>query len=65
MDPRQLFFDDRFKDACAYCGNNADTRDHVPSKVLLDEPLPPDLPVVAACAGLYFQRCNSDQGGTS
>lgn len=50
MDPRQLFFDDRFKDACAYCGNNADTRDHVPSKVLLDEPLPPDLPVVAACA---------------
>ena len=34
---------------CAYCGKYADTRDHVPSKVLLDEPYPPELPVVWAC----------------
>ena len=34
---------------CAYCGVYADTRDHVPSKVLLDEPYPPELPVVWAC----------------
>ena len=38
----------------SYCGAYPDTRDHVPSKVLLDEPYPPDLPVIGAC-----QRCNT------
>ena len=35
---------------CVYCalGSTA-TRDHVPSKVLLDEPFPENLPVVPAC----------------
>jgi hypothetical protein len=49
MDPRQLYFDERFRSVCAYCGGVADTRDHVPAKVLLDEPFPADLPVIEAC----------------
>ncbi len=34
---------------CSYCGNFPDTRDHVPSKILLDEPYPENLPVVPCC----------------
>jgi hypothetical protein len=34
---------------CVYCGGPTETRDHVPSKVLLDEPYPSNLPVVPAC----------------
>jgi hypothetical protein len=54
MDPRHLFMDERLKGGCASCGGPADTRDHVPSKVLLDDPFPADLPVVAAC-----EACNN------
>ena len=36
-------------EACAYCGRSPDTADHVPSKILLDDPLPANLPVVPAC----------------
>lgn len=50
MDPRGLYFDERLMGVCAYCGARSDSRDHVPSRVLLDEPFPPDLPVVGACA---------------
>jgi hypothetical protein len=39
--------------SCVYCAGTTESRDHVPSKVLLDEPYPPDLPVVPAC-----QSCN-------
>ena len=40
---------------CVYCGaHHPDTRDHVPSKVLLDEPYPPQLPSVDACV-----NCNT------
>ena len=53
MDPRHLFIDECFTDMCAYCGAQPNTRDHVPSKVLLDEPYPLQLPVVRAC-----DRCN-------
>lgn len=49
MDPKKLFIDDRMKDICVYCGGLPDTRDHVPSRVLLDEPYPENLPVVASC----------------
>lgn len=42
--------DDRNQGWCVYCGGLGETRDHVPSRVLLDEPYPPDLPVVPACA---------------
>lgn len=42
--------DDRNKGWCVYCGGPGETRDHVPSRVLLDEPYPLELPVVPACA---------------
>jgi len=54
MDPRHLFSDDRLTGLCVYCGNQPSTRDHVPSRVLLDKPYPPDLPVVESC-----ERCNA------
>jgi hypothetical protein len=47
--------DERLKGGCAYCGSRPDTRDHVPSKVLLDEPYPAELPAVGACGS-----CNQD-----
>lgn len=40
---------------CCYCGEWADTVDHVPSKVLLDEPYPENLPVVPCC-----KKCNRE-----
>lgn len=49
MDPRKLFADQRHSGFCVYCGGPAETVDHVPSKALLDEPYPADLPTVAAC----------------
>ncbi|MCK4374276.1 MAG: hypothetical protein KAX19_03070, partial [Candidatus Brocadiae bacterium] len=54
MDPRHLFMDERVTGMCVYCGGQPDTRDHVPPKVLLDEPYPSQLPVVGAC-----ERCNA------
>lgn len=40
---------------CCYCGAWAETVDHVPSKVLLDEPYPENLPVVPCC-----RKCNKE-----
>lgn len=54
MDPRKLFADDRMLGACVYCGGSPDTRDHIPSRVLLDEPFPDNLPVADCC-----QSCNT------
>jgi hypothetical protein len=54
MEPRKLFADERFTGICVYCGGEPETRDHVPSRVLLDEPFPPELPIVRAC-----ESCNS------
>ena len=50
-DMRQFknYGDTRQAEACAYCGKTTQTRDHVPSRVLLDEPFPENLPVVPAC----------------
>ena len=46
--------DERLDLICSYCGiNNPDTRDHVPSKILLDQPYPENLPVVPCCS-----KCN-------
>lgn len=39
---------------CAFCGGKTGTRDHCPSRVLLDEPLPAQLPVIPACS-----ECNA------
>jgi hypothetical protein len=38
---------------CIYCGNFANTREHIPSKILLNEPLPNNLMLVPAC-----ESCN-------
>lgn len=40
---------------CCYCGGMPNTRDHVPSKVLLNDPFPENLPVVPCC-----NTCNQD-----
>jgi hypothetical protein len=45
--------DQRNEGWCIHCGGVDETRDHVPSRIFLDEPYPTNLPVVAAC-----QRCN-------
>ncbi len=54
MDPRHLFVDQRFIGMCVYCGGTPNTRDHVPSRVFLDEPLPSNIPVVDSC-----ENCNN------
>jgi len=53
MDQLRNLGDSRQTGFCCYCGKNTETRDHVPSKVFLDEPYPENLPVVFAC-----QSCN-------
>lgn len=40
---------------CSYCGEFPDTGDHVPSKILLDDPFPENLPKVPCC-----NRCNQN-----
>jgi hypothetical protein len=51
------FADERHQSSCIHCGGTLTSletnRDHVPSRVLLREPLPTNLPVVATC-----QTCN-------
>lgn len=54
MDPRQIFADERLRGFCVFCGAPPQTRDHCPSQVLLDDPLPTNLPVVDACG-----ECNN------
>lgn len=49
MDQLKTFADSRLINGCIYCGGSEDTRDHVPSRALLDSPLPENLPVVGAC----------------
>jgi len=58
MDPRRLHtefgLDERLAGmGCAYCGAEPDSVDHVPSRILLDNPLPENLPTVPACI-----KCN-------
>lgn len=54
----QDFSDDRQKSWCIHCGEWLESTkinwDHVPSKVLLNRPLPPHTPQVEVCS-----RCNS------
>lgn len=47
------YSDSRLTSSCLYCGGRIETREHTPSKVLLDKPYPADLAVVGAC-----QPCN-------
>jgi hypothetical protein len=48
MEPKQILADERLGRACVYSGGAPNTRDHVPSRVLLDDPLPDNLPVAHA-----------------
>jgi hypothetical protein len=52
------YADSRLIRGCIYCGGNADTRDHVPSKCLLEKPYPTNLPVVGCC-----ETCNQGFSG--
>jgi len=44
MKQLQCYGDSRNKGFCVHCGGPDETRDHVPAKVLLDEPYPENLP---------------------
>jgi hypothetical protein len=54
VDQLKNFADERLIVGCIYCGGPEDTREHVPSRVFLDVPLPENLPVVVAC-----RACNN------
>src|SRR6266487_4139201 len=54
MDPRKLFADERNAAFCVFCGEEPTTREHAASRILLDDPLPEDLPLVSSC-----QKCNN------
>lgn len=61
MDQLRTYGDKRELACCVYCGSGAvETRDHVPSRVLLDEPYPSNLPVVPAC-GMCNQGFSLDE----
>lgn len=52
----KTYSDERLDQICSYCGNTViESRDHVPSKILLNDPFPENLPVVPSCA-----KCNQD-----
>jgi hypothetical protein len=55
MDQLKNFADERLIAGCIYCGSPEETREHVPSRVFLDAPLPENLPVVGAC-----KKCNNE-----
>ncbi len=45
----RIFSDSRLKTQCAYCGNQPENKDYVPSKIILEKPYPDNLPVVPSC----------------
>jgi hypothetical protein len=49
MDPQKLFADERNAAYCVFCGARPTTREHVVSRILLDDPLPENLPLVYSC----------------
>jgi len=66
---RQLhsFADDRLLAGCVYRSGSTETRDHVPSRVLLDEPYQENLPVSQGRASMIsdtdslFESCPGDR----
>lgn len=46
---------------CAYCGGEATTSDHVPARVLLDKPYPPDLLTVPSCESCNNGKSSDEQ----
>jgi hypothetical protein len=53
--------DERSLAFCAFCGGDTGTRDHCPSRVLLDEPYPENLPVVPACTACNARFSSDEQ----
>ena len=49
MHQLKIFQDERSEDFWSLCGGVLDTRDHVPSKVLMDPPYPVQIPTVPVC----------------
>lgn len=54
MQQLRCYGDGRNKGFCVHCGGPSETVDHVPSKVLLDEPYPENLMAASAC-----RKCNN------
>src|SRR5438270_5581678 len=54
MEQLRSYADDRLIVGCIHCARATETRDHVPSRILLDEPYPENLPVLPSCA-----QCNA------
>jgi hypothetical protein len=54
MASRPPFLDSRLERDCVYCGTRPETKDHVPSRVLLDDPPPVNLRTVKSCT-----KCNN------
>ena len=50
MDQLRDYADSRLLNGCICCGGPAETREHVPSRCLLEQPYPDNLPVVGSCA---------------
>lgn len=50
----ETFADERLLSGCIYCGAQTESKDHTPSRALLDAPYPPHLPTVPACT-----KCNN------
>lgn len=48
------YWEKKRENGCLYCGAKAETREHVPSKTLLEEPYPENLPTIPACF-----KCNN------
>src|ERR1022692_69952 len=53
MEQLRNFGDERNQGFCVHCGGPDESNDHIPSKVLLDEPFPHNMHVCACCL-----RCN-------
>ncbi len=50
MQNLRCYGDSRYKGFCIHCGGPYETDDHIPSKVLLDEPYPGNLMVCPSCS---------------
>jgi hypothetical protein len=61
MEQIENYGDERQTAFCVYCGGATQTRDHVPSRVLLDEPFPECLPVVPACVKCNQSFCKDEE----
>lgn len=50
----KIIYDKKSYSDCIYCGEEANTREHIPSKVFLSRPFPENLAIVPACS-----NCNN------